>query len=81
MVRSDRGVEFKSVLMQEYVSLLGARQKFGMAWRPVEQGIVERSHQELQKVLGMLVSDVLRAYPEEWTELLPAVEFMIYTTP
>eukprot|EP00969_Alexandrium_andersonii_P216587 9566521-Alexandrium_andersonii.AAC.1 len=52
-----------------------------MAWRPVEQGIVERSHQELQKVLGMLVSDVLRAYPEEWTEFLPAVEFMIYTTP
>ena len=51
MVRNDRGVEFKSVLMQEYVALLGARQKFGMAWRPVEQGIVERSHQELQKVL------------------------------
>eukprot|EP00969_Alexandrium_andersonii_P143517 6345544-Alexandrium_andersonii.AAC.1 len=29
----------------------------------------------------MLVSDVLRAYPDEWTELAPSVEFMIYTTP
>eukprot|EP00969_Alexandrium_andersonii_P333745 14749663-Alexandrium_andersonii.AAC.1 len=47
MVRSDRGVEFHSVLMQEYVSLSGARQKLGKAWRPAEQRIVERSRQEL----------------------------------
>ena len=81
LVRSDRGIEFRSVLMQEYIALLGARQKFGMAWRPMEQGIVERSHQELQKILGMLVVDVLRTYATEWTELLPVVEFLVYTTP
>ena len=67
--------------MQEYVTLLGARQKFGMAWRPMEQGIVERSHQELQKILGMLATDVLRTYATEWTELLPIVEFLVYTAP
>ena len=81
MIRSDRGVEFKNALMHEYVALLGARHKFGMAWRPMEQGIVERSHQELQKILGMLVTDVIRSYSTEWTELLVVVEFLVYTTP
>jgi len=52
-----------------------------MSWRPMEQGIVERCHQELQKILGMLLTDVLRSYPSEWTELVPVVEFLVYNTP
>jgi hypothetical protein len=47
----------------------------------MEQGIVERCHQELQKVLGILVVDIVRSFPDEWTELLPVVEFTLYTTP
>jgi len=43
--------------------------------------MVERVHQELQKVLGMLMKDVCRSYPSEWSELLPVVEFTLYTTP
>ncbi|MCP4895732.1 MAG: transposase family protein, partial [bacterium] len=81
IIRSDRGVEFRSTLIKEYLALIGARQRYGTPWRPMEQGIVERSHQELQKILGMLVSDVLRSYRSEWTELLVVVEFLIYTTP
>ncbi len=57
------------------------RQTFGTARRPVEQGILERCHQELQKVLGTLVVDVARSFPDEWAVLLPVVEFMLYTTP
>ena len=63
--------------MAEYTALLGIRQKFGTAWRPMEQGVVERCHQELQKILGMLLTDVLRSYASEWTELLPVVEFLL----
>jgi len=81
VVRSDRGPEFKNVLMAEYTALLGIRQRFGTAWRPMEQGIVERCHQELQKLLGMLVLDVTKSFKSEWTELLPVVEFLIYNTP
>jgi len=81
VLRSDRGVEFKNTLMQEFAALMGMRQHFGTAWRPMEQGIVERCHQELQKILGMLLVDVLRCYPSEWTELLPVVEFLVYNTP
>ena len=77
VIRSDRGVEFKNTLMQEFTALMGMRQRFGTAWRPMEQGIVERSHQELQKILGMLLVDVLRSYQSEWTELLPVVEFLV----
>ncbi len=47
----------------------------------MEQGLVERCHQELQKLLGLLITDVVRSYPSEWTELLPVVEFMLYTMP
>ena len=67
--------------MQEYIALLGARHKMGTAWRPMEQGIVERAHQELQKILGMLVTDVLQSYKSEWSDLLVIVEFLVYTTP
>ena len=81
MLGSDRGTEFRSVLIQEYVALMGIRHRYGTAWRPVEQGIVERSHQELRKIMGMLMCDVLRAYASEWSELPPVMEFLIYTTP
>ena len=77
IVRSDRGPEFKNALVKEFLALLGCRQAFGTAWRPMEQGIVERCHQELQKLLGLLVTDVVRSDPSEWTELLPVVEFML----
>ena len=81
VIRSDRGTEFRSTLIREYLALVGARQKYGTPWRPMEQGIVERSHQELQKILGMLIADVLKSYRSEWTELLVIVEFLVYTTP
>ena len=81
VLRSDRGPEFKNMLMAEFTALVGIRQKFGTQWRPVEQAAVERCHQELQKLLGLLMQDVLKAFPTEWSELLPVVEFLIYNTP
>ena len=81
MVRSDRGPEFRNHLLSEYAALIGMGQKFGAPWRPMGQGRVERVHQELQKLLGILVLDVVRCWPAEWPELLPVVEFLIYNTP
>ena len=52
VLRSDQGIEFKSVLMTEFVALLGVRRRLGAARRPMEQGTVERAHQETQKILG-----------------------------
>ncbi len=42
---------------------------------------MSRCHQELQKLLGLLVADVVSSYPSERTELLPVVELMLRTTP
>ena len=81
LLRSDRGPEFKNTLMAEFVALVGLRHRFGAPWRPNEQSGVERVHQEVQKVLGMLIQDVLQAEPSYWTEVLPTVEFVIYNTP
>ena len=81
MVRSDQGPEFKNRIMEEYTALLGIGQKFGVAWRPVEQGLVENEHKEVQKIFGMLVRDIMKCFPDEVSELIPCVEYMIYNTP
>ena len=81
LIRSDRGPEFKNTVMAEFTSLVGLKHKFGAPWRPVEQARVERIHQEVQKILGNLTQEVCKSFPDEWTELLPVVEFTIYNTP
>ena len=81
VVRSDQGPEFKNAIMEEYTALLGIGQKFGTAWRPVEQGLVEGKHKEVQKLFGILVMDIMKCFPDEVSELLPCIEYMIYNTP
>ena len=81
ILRTDRGQEFRNALITEYIALMGIRHRFGAPFRHVEQAPVERIHQEKQKLLGILVTDVLKCNPEEWSDLLPVVEFVIYTTP
>ena len=60
LLRSDRGAEFKNALMAEYTSLMGVGHRFGTPWRPVEQGLVENVHKHTQKLMGMLVKDILQ---------------------
>ena len=81
LLRSDRGPEFKNLLMKEFCALIGLRHRLGTPWRPVEQAGVERVHQEMQKILGILLLDVIRTVRSYWSELLVVVEFVIYTTP
>ena len=67
--------------MEEYTAILGIGQKFGTPWRPMEQGLVEGKHKEVQKLFGILVMDIMKCFPDEVSELLPCVEYMIYNTP
>ena len=60
LVLSDRGAEFKNELMKEYEAIIGIGHRFGTAWRPMEQGLVENKHKETQKIYGMLVKDILQ---------------------
>ncbi|CAJ1333746.1 unnamed protein product, partial [Effrenium voratum] len=67
LVRSDRGPEFRSAMFAEYCALIGASQ-----W------VV---HQEVQKMLGIVVKDVARGHTDHWGDLLAVVEYCIDTTP
>ena len=58
VLQSDQGKEFIAAVMQEFIRLLGARQVFSMALHPQTQGVVERLHRELRKVLRLLVGSV-----------------------
>ena len=81
LLRTDRGQEFKNALMEEFCALIGLRHKMSTPMRPVEMGNNERIHQENQKILGLLVHDICKAQPYEWSEMLYVVEFIIDTTP
>ena len=47
----------------------------------MEQGLVENSHKEMQKLYGILVTDVMQCFPNEVEELTHVVEFIVYNTP
>ena len=47
----------------------------------MEQDLVEVSHQETQRVMGILVKDVMKCFPYESGELLRVVEHVVYRTP
>ena len=70
-----------NALMLEYTACLNISRRFGTPWRPMEQGLVEGKHVETQKVLGMLVRDVMQCFPNEFGELHHVVEFIVYNTP
>ena len=76
-----RGPELKNAIMTEYMSLIGIGRRFGTPWRPMEQGLVEGMHVQTQRILGMLVKDVMRCFPNEVGELYHVVEFIVYNTP
>ena len=63
LVAHDRGKEFVNALMEELWSLLNVEQRLGSAWRPVEQTVVERAHQEEQKELDICFHGVFECAP------------------
>ena len=81
VVRTDRGPEFTNTLMREFLALMGVYQHLGTAYRPCEQGRVERMHREVQRAIGLLVRDIVSCAETEWDTVLPAVEFLVYNTP
>ena len=81
LVRSDRGTEFKNAMMAEFLTLLNVQQKFSTAMRPCEMGANERMHQEVQKVLHVILRELANDETDEWSELLPLVEYFVDNTP
>ena len=51
------------------------------AYTPRVQGMVERGHQVVSLNLSILLNEVCRAFPQEWSSLIPAVEYLYFTAP
>lgn len=43
--------------------------------------MVERGHQVASLNLSILLNEVCRAFPQEWSTLIPAVEYLYFTAP
>ena len=68
---SDRGPQFTSAFAQELAHLLQYNVALSTAYHPQTDGETERVNQELETYLRLFSSNK----PEEWSTLLPMVEF------
>ena len=80
IVRTDRGPEFRNLVMEELLSIgADAHRIFGTAFTPRHQGLGERGHQVILQNNAILMHAVCRAWPQEWSSLLGAIQFLYFT--
>ena len=79
IVRTDRGPEMTSALMEEFLTLCNARQFLGAAFTPRHQGPGERKHISVMQQWLILIDKVCNAFPQEWDVLAPVVEYLMDT--
>ncbi len=65
--------EFRAILMAKHIE--------GAALTPRHQGLNERGHQEVLTNHIILMSQVCRAYPQEWCSLVDSLEYLYDTEP
>jgi len=71
VIRSDRGSQFTSAMMDEICRLMGIHQSFTSAFHPQSNGLVERMNQVLKNMLKKAAID----QPEEWDRYLAPLLF------
>ena len=79
IVRTDRGPEMTSAVMEEFLTLCNARQFLGAAFTPRHQGPGERKHISVMQQWLILIHKVCSAFPQEWDVLAPVVEYLMDT--
>ena len=79
IVRTDRGPEMTSAVMEEFLTLCNTRQFFGAAFTPRHQGPGERKHVEVMQTWLILIHHIWRVFPQEWDTLAPTVEYLLDT--
>ena len=81
-VRSDQGQEMKSSVIREMMAIFGDPNRiFGPAYIPRFQGLGERGHLVVIINLAILMNTVCHDFPQEWSALIPAVEYLYFTAP
>ena len=79
VVRTDRGPEMTSAVMEEFSSLCNTRHVLGAAFTPRHQGPGERKHVEVMQHWLLFMHRMTQALSTEWCTLAPVVEYLIDT--
>ena len=79
IVRTDRGPEMTSAVMEEFLTLCNARQFMGAALTPRHQGPGERKHISVMQLWLILIHKVCKAFPQAWDVIAPVVEYLMDT--
>ncbi|RWR99410.1 gag-pol fusion protein-like protein, partial [Dinothrombium tinctorium] len=69
---SDNGLNFRSEIIKELVSLMKAKHRFTTTYKPSTAGLVERFNRQIIQLLKSYLSEDVR----EWDVLLPYVTHM-----
>lgn len=77
IVRTDRGPEMTSAVMEEFLTLCTAHQFLGAAFTARHQGPGERKHISVMQQWLILIHKVCKAFPQEWDVLAPVVEYLM----
>lgn len=75
-VSCDRGAQFRSKIIENFVNQIGAFRSFSTAYHPASQGVVERFHASLANMLAAYTSSDQKDWP--WS--LPSVLFAYNTS-
>eukprot|EP00969_Alexandrium_andersonii_P225632 9964640-Alexandrium_andersonii.AAC.1 len=65
----------RSKVVEEFLALCNAKHLKGAAYTPHHQGLGERGHQVVTTNHLVLMSDVCKAFPQEWPAMLPVLEY------
>eukprot|EP00762_Andalucia_godoyi_P008723 ANDGO_04722.mRNA.1 Retrovirus-related Pol polyprotein from transposon 17.6 len=77
-LRSDQGAQFVASVIQQFLSAVGTRPAYTIAYRPQSNGIVERANGEVGRHLRSIVMD--RRLSENWHTALPFVQRILNST-
>ena len=69
---SDRGMSFTSSIIRELCEILGIQQLQTMPYHPQANGLVERSHQTIMRMIGKLGEDKKADWPSHLAEIAHA---------
>ena len=69
---SDRGANFMSSVINKVCKILSVKKLWTIPYHPQANGLVERSHQTIMRMIGKLGEDIKADWPEHLAEIVHA---------
>ena len=78
---TDLGAEFDNSLALELEAMTGSTHRFGLAWTPRFQAMVESSHKAVSAFLTIWLRALVKEFPQRWHKLLRMAFYQVQHTP